>query len=50
MQTHAMKKIAEFTGFNLRAWMDENIDWYNDISSDLKHHLEENNLVEYLTW
>ena len=44
------EKIAEFTGFNLRAWMDENIDWYNDISSDLKHHLEENNLVEYLTW
>lgn len=42
--------IFRFTGFNLRAWLDENIDWHNDISHELKEHLAVNDLLKYLTW
>lgn len=43
-------KIAEFTGFNLRTWIDYNIDWKNDISDEFKKHLVDNSLIGYLTW
>jgi len=43
----AMKK---FTGFDMRKWLDENVDWINDISIELKLHLEQNGLLKYLTW
>ena len=43
----AMKK---FTGFDMRKWLDNNIDWVNDISKELREHLENNNLIYYLTW
>ena len=43
----AMKK---FTGFDLRKWIDTNIDWKNDISNDFKEHLVKNDLLKYLTW
>ena len=43
-------KMAEFTGFNLRDWLDTNVDWRNDISAEFRKHLEDNNLIGYLTW
>lgn len=43
-------KMAEFTGFNLRTWLDNNVDWKNDISAELKKHLVDNDLIGYLTW
>lgn len=43
-------KMAEFTGFNLRTWLDNNVDWKNDISSEFKKHLDNNDLIGYLTW
>lgn len=46
----AYKKIGEFTGVNLRKWMDENIDWHNDISKDFKESLIKNDSLKYLTW
>lgn len=42
--------ITHFTGFNLRQWLDTNADWKNDISSELRTHLQENDLLKYLTW
>lgn len=42
--------IKKFTGFDIRFWIDNNIDWVNDISSDLRNHLEANDLIKYLTW
>ena len=39
-----------FTGFDLRNWLDVNADWQNDISDEFKQHLEQNNLLKYLTW
>lgn len=43
----AMKR---FTGFDMREWLDNNVDWKNDISSELRKHLEKNDLLRYLTW
>lgn len=43
-------KIKELTGFNLKAWMNNNMDWNNDITSKFKKYLEENNLIKYLSW
>ena len=42
--------IKKFTGFDMRAWLDDNIDWKNDISNDFRNHLEANDLIKYLTW
>lgn len=43
-------KIKEFTGFNLRQWIDKNIKWVDDISPDFHNHLKENDLLKYLVW
>lgn len=43
-------KMAEFTGFDLRKWLDQNVDWENDISAEFRKHLKENDLIGYLTW
>ena len=42
--------MKEFTGFDMRKWLDENADWKHDISAELKQHLERNDLMKYLTW
>lgn len=42
--------MKQFTGFDMRKWLDENADWENDISTELKQHLERNDLLKYLTW
>lgn len=42
--------MKEFTGFDMRKWLDDNVDWQNDISDEFKQHLQQNNLLKYLTW
>ena len=46
----AYLKIYEFAGFNIKKWMDENIDWLNDILPEFRKHLQNNDLIKYLTW
>jgi hypothetical protein len=43
-------KIAHFTGFNIRKWMQVNMDWLNDILPDFKEYLAANDFLKYLTW
>lgn len=43
-------KIAEFTGFDMRSWMEENMDWGNDILPEFREYLQSNGLIKYLTW
>ena len=42
--------MKEFTGFDLRKWLDDNVDWENDISHEFWLHLQKNDLLKYLTW
>ncbi|HCM89234.1 MULTISPECIES: hypothetical protein [Vagococcus] len=46
----AYTKISEFTGFDLKKWMDINMDWENDISNDFKNFLINGDMIKYLTW
>lgn len=46
----AYARIAEHTGFNLRDWMDENMNWEEDISDEFRDYLRDNDLLKYLTW
>lgn len=45
-----LKKIEYFTGFDIKKWIDDNIDWENDISNNFRDYLKENGLIEYLKW
>lgn len=42
--------MKQFTGFDMRKWLDDNADWHNDISDDFKQYLRTNDLLKYLTW
>ena len=44
------KKIEEFTGFNLSAWVKTNITWEADFNEKMLSHLEEHNLTRHLKW
>ncbi|MDL2212015.1 hypothetical protein LJB88_03975, partial [Erysipelotrichaceae bacterium OttesenSCG-928-M19] len=46
----AYNKIYDFTGFNIKQWMLENMDWENDIELGFKEYLLVNDLLKYLTW
>ena len=43
-------KITEFTGFDIKQWMNQNMDWLNDVMPDFKSYLASNDLLKYLTW
>lgn len=44
------KKIEQFTGFNLQIWMDNNMDWDNDITPRFRSYLVDHALMKYLNW
>lgn len=46
----AYGKMGEFTGFDLRKWLDINALWKQDISDEFRNHLKQNDLLKYLTW
>ena len=46
----AYDEIKKLSGFDIKKWMSDNMDWKNDISSKFKSYLEKNNLLDYLTW
>lgn len=46
----AYNKIHEFTGFDLKNWMNVHMNWEEDISPEFKEYLIENDLIKYLTW
>lgn len=46
----AYDKIYEFTGYNIKQWIRENMDWKNDISDKFYEYLKENDLIKYLKW
>ncbi len=42
--------MKQFTGFDMRQWLDNHADWTNDIGAGLRQHLADNGLLKYLTW
>ena len=43
-------EIYKYSGYNIKEWIDNNIDWENDLSQDFVAHLRINKLLQYLTW
>jgi hypothetical protein len=46
----AYQKINDYSGYDLKQWIESNIDWENDFNSETINHLTENNLLQYLLW
>lgn len=44
------EKMKEFTGIDVKEWINKNIDWENDISQEFYLYLEENELLKYFLW
>ncbi|QXE01732.1 hypothetical protein [Terribacillus sp. DMT04] len=44
------EKIEHLTGFPLKKWIIENIDWENDLDNETITYLRENSLSQYLRW
>ena len=43
-------ELHKYSGYDIRNWINENIDWTEDLNDDFVTHLEENDLLQYLTW
>lgn len=46
----AYQKINEYSGYNLKKWTEEHIDWASDFNAETTQHLTDNNLLQYLLW
>jgi hypothetical protein len=43
-------QIRNFTGFDLKGWIAENISWKDDLTESTVSHLKKNDLLKYLVW
>lgn len=43
-------KIKEYSGFDVKQWIENNIDWSSDFRSDTMQYFRDNNLDQYLKW
>ena len=43
-------RIKEFTGFDLRDWLHENVTWSDDFHPNSYEHFKQNELLQYLQW
>lgn len=48
--SEAYEKIKEYSGYNLKSWIDTNMDWANDFKPETITHFQEQNLLQYLLW
>jgi hypothetical protein len=46
----AYAQMYIFTGFDIKSWIDTNIDWRSDLATDTLNHFQESNLLSYLEW
>lgn len=44
------EQLKKYSGYDVRAWIDANIKWKEDLDNDFIKHLEKNELIQYLTW
>ena len=46
----AYAKIKQYSGFDIKQWIVDNISWPTDLKAELFQHLERNKLEHYLKW
>ena len=42
--------VYHFTGFDIHNWIDQNVDWMNDFSPQMRDAVTKNELQNYLIW
>lgn len=43
-------ELQRYSGYDIRNWINENINWTEDLNDNFVTHLQENDLLQYLTW
>lgn len=43
-------ELYKYSGFDIRSWINQNVNWAEDLDDDFVEHLEFNDLTQYLTW
>lgn len=46
----AYEKMKFFTGFDIKNWIESNVDWKNDFKLETMNFFKQNNLEQYLIW
>lgn len=49
-ENEAYDQIKIYTGFDIKDWIIENIDWESDLDTNTSDSLRKNNLLQYLKW
>lgn len=44
------EQINQYSGFDLASWIENNIQWEEDLDRDTQSHFQSNDLVKYLSW
>lgn len=43
-------EIKRYSGFDIKAWISQHIDWENDFKKETINYFKNNALIQYLTW
>ena len=46
----AYNQMKIYSGFDLKNWIDTNVNWENDFKKETINYLKQNNLDQYLIW
>ena len=46
----AYNQMKIYSGFDLKHWIDTNVNWENDFKKETINYLKQNNLDQYLIW
>lgn len=48
--SEAYQKVLDYTGYDLKTWIDKNVNWGTDFSKETVSHLTKLDLMKYLKW
>ncbi|GGW50329.1 hypothetical protein GCM10007383_37700 [Arenibacter certesii] len=43
-------ELHKYSGFDIKSWINQNINWVEDLDNEFVEHLNNNDLTQYLTW
>ncbi len=48
--TETYDELYKYSGFDIRSWINQNVNWSEDLDDNFVEYLEANDLIQYLTW
>ena len=46
----AYNKMKEYSGFDIKNWIETNVNWEGDFKAETMNYFKQNNLDQYLIW